>query len=376
MTRRIAFVINQLGGRGSGGSDRVVSLLANEFVARGWTVDILALTGDRTVERDLSPEIDIRFERPVRAKVKLLQVGLRMLRGAGLVRSYIRKHPEAVIVSFIAWVNICTIAGAMGTRGGPIVLSERTDPASDPSLSIARRVRNACYRRADALVFQTPDARDYFSGIANATSQVISNPVSPGLPEWKPDEGIVEIVTAARLETEKNIPMLINAFAPIVQDHPDARLRIYGHGKIRDQLQALIDDSGLRESTILEGYTSDVHTRLSQASMFVMSSNFEGMPNALLEAMSMGMPVISVDCPIGGPRMLIDDGENGILVQPDDIASMSRHMRRLIDNPEIARALGEKAASTRDQHSISHIADAWEQLFGTVAGAAKEDSRA
>lgn len=375
MSRRIAFVINQLGGIGSGGSDRVVSVLANELVSRGWTVDILALTGDDTIERDLAPEIDVHFERPIRSRNKLMQIGLRMLRGAGLVRSYSRKHPTAVIVSFIAWVNMCTVAGAFALKHGPIVLSERTDPASDPSSSLARRVRNACYRRADALVFQTPDARDYFAHLTDVPAEVIPNPVTPGLPDWDPSDGPVEIVTAARLEAEKNIPLLIDAFAPISRADPRARLRIFGGGKLRKQLQEHIDSAGLSASAILEGHASDVHLRMSRASMFVMSSNFEGMPNALLEAMSMGMPVISVDCPIGGPRMLIEHGVNGALVPVGDAQAMSQQMRLLIDAPEVARALATKAADIRERHSIAHIADSWEQLFERVAGAAARSAR-
>lgn len=375
MAKRIAFVINQLGGIGSGGSDRVVSVLANEFVARGWAVDILALTGDDTIDRDLAPEITVRFERPIRSLRKPVQVALRMLRGAALVRSYVREHPEAVVVSLIAWVNMCTVAGTIGIAHGPVILSERTDPASDPSHPLARRLRNACYRRADALAFQTPDAQRYFARLARVPSEVIPNPVSPGLPVWEPAGGDVEIVTAARLEAEKNIPLLIDAFAPIARVDPRARLRVFGGGKLRQQLQDRIDAAGLTQSVRLEGHASDVHQRMSRASMFVMSSNFEGMPNALLEAMSMGMPVISVDCPIGGPRMLIDDGVNGVLVPVGDVTALSRQMQRLLDDPEGARALGERAADTREQHSIAHIADRWERLFDRVLGETSRSAR-
>lgn len=376
MTRRVAFVINQLGGIGSGGSDRVVSVLANEFVARGWSVDILALTGDETVERQLSPEINVHFERPIKSRRKILQVGLRLVRGAKLVRSYARKHPSAIIVSFIAWVNMCTIAGATGAKHGPVILSERTDPASDPGSPLARRIRNLCYGRADALVFQTPDASDYFSGLTNVLSRVIPNPVAPGLPRWNPSSDNLEIVTAARLEAEKNIPLLIEAFAPVSSRNPRARLRVFGNGKLRTQLQDRIDEMGLSDSIVLEGHAPDVHAQMTNASMFVMSSNFEGMPNALLEAMSMGMPVVSVDCPIGGPRMLIEDGVNGFLVPVGDVAAMSQQMQYLVDHPDVARALGKSAEKTRELHATAHIADLWEQLFARVTHSTEASTHA
>lgn len=375
MTQRIAFVINQLGGIGSGGSDRVVSVLANEFHARGWAVDILALTGDTTIERVLHPEIRVRFEPPAHSTHKLARVGLRMLRGAGVVRSYTKQHPTATIVSFIAWVNMCTIVGTRGLTHGPLVLSERTDPASDPKSRLVRRFRDFCYGRADALAFQTPDAKAYFSHLQRPVSRIIPNPVTPNLPVWAPEnKGKVEIVTAARLETEKNIPLLIDAFARIFRGNPHSHLRVYGEGKIRNQLQGHIETLGLTSCVTLEGHVQDVHERMSRASMFVMSSNFEGMPNALLEAMSMGMPVISVDCPIGGPRMLINDGINGILVPRNDVAAMAQQMQRLIEDREAAFNMGAQAALAREAHSTEHIADAWEELFQQVANATERST--
>lgn len=159
MGRRVAFVINQFGGIGSGGSDRVVCVLANEFAARGWDVDILALTDDDSIERKLAPEISVRFEPHVRHARGYVKVGTHHALGAHLVRSYVRQHPDAIVVSFIAWVSMCTIVGTRGLRRGPVVLAERTDPASDPASPPSRgRFGDLCYRFADALVFQTPDA--------------------------------------------------------------------------------------------------------------------------------------------------------------------------------------------------------------------------
>lgn len=369
MSKRVAFVINQLGGVGAGGSDRVVSVIANEFAAREWAVDILALTGDNTIDRELAPSINVRFETPIKSSVRAMQVGLRMLRGAGLVRSYVNQHPDAVIISFIAWVNMCTVAGVIGTKHGPLVLSERTDPASDPNSPVARKLRDAAYRRADALVFQTPDAQAYFSDIVQAPSEVIPNPVTAGLPEWSPPASGIEVVSAARLEAQKNIPLLIDAFAPVAQAHSEARLRIFGEGKLRAELQSHIDELGLSDAVTLEGFVSDIHERVAKGSMFVMSSDFEGMPNALLEAMAIGMPVISVDCPIGGPRMMIEHDVSGVLVPRGDVEAMSAQIQRLIDFPAVARALAANAAQARDRYSIEHVVDSWERLIGAVTTA-------
>lgn len=370
MSRRIGFVINQLGGVGAGGSDRVISVLANEFAERGWDVDILALTGDTTIDRTLDSRVKVRFEAPIRSGSKVAQVGLRMIRGASLVRSYAKQHPQAVIVSFIAWVNMCTIAGLVGRKHhGPVIVSERTDPASDPGSGAARKLRDAAYRRADALVFQTPDAQAYFTDKLTVPSRVIPNPVSGGLPDWTQPQASIEIVTAARLEAQKNIPLLVAAFAPIAQAHPTAHLRVFGEGKLRSEIQNHIDELGLTDAVTLEGFAADVHQQLSQASMFVMSSDYEGMPNALLEALAMGMPAISVDCPIGGPRMLIEDGVNGILIPTNDAPAMTAAMQRFIDEPTTAATMGSAAAEVRQTHSVGRIVDTWERFINERAEA-------
>ncbi|MFT4232623.1 MAG: glycosyltransferase [Leucobacter sp.] len=376
MSKQIAFVIHQLGGIGAGGVDRVASLLANEFAERGWQVDILVMSSNTLIERDLSKEITVRFEAPSRSNAGFIQNVQRILRGVGLVRNYAKEHPDAVIVSFIHWINVCTVLGVTGIKHGPVILSERTDPASDPAHRIARRIRDVGYGRADALVFQTLDAQKYFSRIRDVECAVIANPVSPGLPAWKqPPPGHVEIVTAARLEEEKNLPMLIDAFRPIAIERPDARLRIYGKGRVHDSLQRQIDEAGLADSVKLEGFARDVHERMSTASMFVLSSNFEGLPNALLEAMSMGMPVISTDCPIGGPRMLIDDGVNGLLVPVDDAEAMSAQMQKLVHDEEEARRLGAAAAQSRERYSSARIADSWESFIRALQGSAAKAAR-
>lgn len=372
MTRRVCFVLNQLGGIGSGGSDRVVCLLANELVARGWAVDICALTDDPQIQRHLRPEVHVSFLPAIRVSARLARVGARIAMGIRMVNRYRRRHPESVIVSFIAWVNICTMIGTVGQRG-PAVLSERTDPRRDPGSRAARWVRDLCYRHADALVFQTPDAQSHFAEVPGQISQVIGNPITPSLPAWNGSGESRTIATACRLEDPKNLPLLLGAFRRFNMTHPDFHLTVYGEGKRRADLERLRAELGLADKVSFPGHCDDVHSELSRAAFFVLSSDFEGMPNALLESMAMGMPVISTDCPIGGPRMLIDTWHNGILVPVGDEEALASAMTNLADDDQLARSLGAQAAVTGGSYTLSHIADRWESVLRDSMEGAKAD---
>lgn len=362
MSRRVCFVINQLGGVGSGGSDRVVSVLANGLAARGWIVDICALTDDDTIGRQLHAGVHPRFLSRIRWNHKVLRIVSRIVRGVRLVAAYRRQHSDAVIVSFIAWVNICSFFGTLG-HARTIVLSERTDPALDPRSSLARKVRDYCYARAGRLVFQTPDAMDYFGAQVRSRSSVIGNPVTPNLPRWQFDSSSRTVVAASRLEEQKNIPLLLEAFRDFHSSHPDYQLTIYGEGKRRAAIEATIDSLGISRQVELAGHVSNVHERLAGGAFFVSSSDYEGLPNSLLEAMAMGMPVISTDCPIGGPRMLIADGVNGVLVPTKSIEQLSSAMRKLADDASLAQDLGRRAAVIGTAYDADQIVQQWEDVL-------------
>lgn len=366
MSRRVCFVINQLGGVGSGGSDRVVSLLANGLSMRGWSVDICALTDERSLGRELLEDVNLRFLAKIGWRSRMGRVAARVLWGIRLIAAYRREYPDAVLVSFVAWVNICTCIGSKGRSRG-LVFSERTDPAREPGLFVTRLLRDLCYRRAYRLVFQTPDALSYFGGEIAARGRVIGNPVSSGLPRWNARRDAPSVVAASRLEEQKNIPLLLLAFARFRQSHPQYRLVILGEGKQRGEIEALAVSLNIRDHVDLPGHVADVHDRMSAGSMFVLSSDYEGLPNSLLEAMAIGMPVISTDCPVGGPRLLVEDGVSGLLVPVGDAEGLSDALCRVAADSELARDLGRAAAGVRSSYDADQIVSEWERLLVQVA---------
>ena len=174
------------------------------------------------------------------------------------------------------------------------------------------------------------------------------------------------IVSAGRLAPQKNQKMLITAFSKIANQYPDYNLTIYGEGALRQFLEQQISDLGLQERVFLPGNITDLHTQIKTSAFFVMSSDFEGMPNALIEAMALGLPCISTDCPCGGPKTLIREKENGLLIEVGDSDALADAMATLIENQSLAFEMGQNAVAIRDRLSMEMIGKEWVAYFTDV----------
>ena len=167
------------------------------------------------------------------------------------------------------------------------------------------------------------------------------------------------VVTCGRLNEQKNHKMLIEAVEKVVQNNKDVCLHIYGDGDLKNELEQLIENKDLKGVVVLKGATTDVESVLASADIFVMSSDYEGMPNALMEALAVGVPCISTDCPCGGPRMLIKEGENGCLVPVNDSVQMANVLEKLLINQDFKYKLGEKARERALEYRPEKIFREW-----------------
>ena len=358
--RKIMFAISSLG---SGGAERVVSTLANELTARGYAVSILLIASSDQVY-PLSEQIQvISLNCEENAEQSLLKRYPDRLRK---IRTVLKETTPDAVISFMSETSIDVCLSALGLPI-PILVSERNDPSIDPPSRVKRLLRRFAYLRSDGFVFQTPDAQAYFSSAIQKRSRIILNPLASTLPEPYAGPREKRIVAVGRLNPQKNYPLLVDAFREFLGEHPDYVLEVYGRGDLEQQLRTQISRLGLEERVLLKGFCSRVHDAIRNAAFFVMSSDFEGMPNALMEAMALGLPCICTDCPCGGPRMLIRDGENGLLVPVGDSASLANAMGRLADNPELAETLGKQAALLREQTNVNAIVDQWQEMIDAAA---------
>lgn len=360
--QKILFVIPSLG---SGGAERVVSTLATELAQRGYQTGVLMIANDHR-NYPLSDKVElICLNCEQRHKgMNTLQRTVGRIRD---IRAAIRKSGADVVISFMSDTNIDVCFAARGLKI-PVIVSERNDPAVDPASRAKQLMRKVAYCRADGFVFQTPDAQAYFNRRIQKKSCIILNPLTSLIPE--PYEGQREkrIVAVGRLNKQKNFPLLLQAFSELVKTQPEYILEIYGEGTLEDQIRNNIREKGLEEKVILKGFCKNVHEQICSAAFFVMTSDFEGMPNALIEAMALGLPCISTDCPCGGPKMLIRPGENGLLFPVKDEKALLNAMCRMAADPEAAAAMGEKACAIKEKVHLDAVVDQWIDYIDRCCG--------
>lgn len=346
---KVLFTIGSLAG---GGAERVVSRLASCMAGRGDSVEI-ALIAQNVVDYPLDEKVDVRFINP-KIQIRGMRYFLRCLE----LRNEVKRFDPDIVISFTTAVNIFVLDALRGTDY-KILLSERNDPHNDPKDIKLRNRRDRLYRKADGIVFQTEDSRAYFDDDIQKRSKVILNPVDVPSEYIRKNNKEKKIVTVGRLEPQKNHSMLIKAFASIHRSFPDYRLEIYGEGSLRNELEELIRSEGLEDSVYLMGYTKNVFEAVSTAKLFVLSSDYEGMSNALLEAMAMGLPVVSTDHPIGGARMAVENGINGMLTPVGDSEALAAAVCQILENEQLSESLSQNAADISKRLDIDRITDEW-----------------
>jgi glycosyltransferase involved in cell wall biosynthesis len=259
--------------------------------------------------------------------------------------------------------NVLTLLATSGLNL-PVVVSERNDPKLCSIGAEWNCLRKWAYRRAHRVVVQTESAKTYFSAAVQRRTVVIPNPVivPPERPKKNHREGQKLIVGLGRLVPQKGFELLLAAFAQIASRHPDWSLAVWGEGGQRGQLEELRDRLGLRERVGLPGRTREPHEKLQQADLFVLSSRSEGFPNALGEAMACGLPVISFDCP-SGPRDLIRDQVDGLLVPQGDVAALASAMERLMSNVDERNRLAARAVEVSERFGLEKVMALWETIL-------------
>lgn len=341
-----------------GGAERVTAYLADYFVNRGIAVTICS-TRSGKVAYALDPRIShVTVSRHFRNKTAMG----RLFHLSRVLRRQIIETSPDVILAMMGYNGSATLLGAFGLRI-PVFVSERIDPASTTGRSgFEKWVMSFLFTHLSrGVIFQTEDAKNYYPAKLRRKSTVIANPLDVSqLPQ--PLETLTQqplVVSVGRLAEQKNQRLLIDAFKDVVMRIPAAKLIIYGEGPMRPSLEQQIETLQLNDQVWLPSNVFDIFDRLKQARLFVLSSDFEGMPNALIEAMAMGLPVISTDFGGGGARFLIEHGVSGWLVRVNDRQALADAMVRLLSDQTLAESMGKQAVSVREKLDLAQICAQW-----------------
>ena len=271
-----------------------------------------------------------------------------------------------LILSFSGKNNIMAVLTTYGMQI-PVVVSVRSNPSREYSSRLMRMMALITFRHAAGVILQTNDAKNFFPKAIQKRAIILPNSLQPDFvrPVYNGVRDKI-IVSVGSLDRNKNHALLLKAFAKVSTLHPDYRVVLYGEGKCREELTALAEKLDIQDLIALPGLIGDVADHIEKAGIFVLCSDQEGMPNALLEAMALGIPCIATDCPCGGPRDLIEDGINGLLTPVGDVPHMEACLERMMNHPEEARIMGQKAAMVQQKYHPDAINEQWKDFFDWI----------
>lgn len=247
------------------------------------------------------------------------------------------------------------------------IVSDRNDPNVEYNNFVKKIITKILYNKSNGFVFQTPDAMNYFSKKIQKRSVIIPNPINDRFIKEKPFSGKRNnnIVSVGRLTSQKNQKLLIDAFNIVHRENPDFNLCIYGEGELENALRTQISDLKLENCVLLKGNSDVLDKELYNSKMFVLSSDYEGMPNALMEAMALGVPCISTDCPIGGPKFLMKN-QSGLLVPIKDKEKLAKAINQLIEDEVLAKKISINALNETKKYTNSKINKMWVEFIDLI----------
>ncbi len=355
--KKILFINNALSG---GGSERVMCLLASKFAENKYDVSMIVLSkSENQYVFDSNIQLLYFYKNRIYKNYFIDLVRY--------IREIYKLYHYDIVISFMPGINAASIIALLGKKK-TLVVSDRSNPSvsSDRADCFFKAINRFLYIFTSLVVFQTEDVKKYYPSFIRKKSIVIGNPVNPAISDRinRASTHITQsqkIVAVGRLIPVKNHELLVRAFDSFDRIIPGYKLVIYGEGPEKESLTSLINKLNLSEKVVLFGFTQDVYSEIADACMYVLTSNSEGMPNSLMEAMAMGLPVIGTDCPIGGVSALINDGESGILIKPNDKEALVSAMIKIVEDEEFKEKIASNARCINEKYSLESIYSLWEK---------------
>ena len=359
--KNVMFVLPRMNG---GGAERVVSIVANHLARKTeYKINIVVLVSNDSFY-PLDANIDFQSANYLvnrKNKItRLYSLGRNFFNSIGYVKNQIRNQKPDIVCSVLPEADLVTYFAMRGMKNIKRVCSERNDPTQRGG-GIAWLLSRV-YDKTDAFICQTKTVAQYYEGLV-CKKYVIPNPIDASRYPSKEKEGEVKrIVAVGRLVKQKNIPLLIHSFVRIANEFPNVQLDIYGEGPERIHLEMEISTLHMEKRIHLRGSQGNVLSLITDATMFVMSSDYEGFPNALVEAIAIGLPVISTDFATGVAREIITD-HVGIVVPCGNEEKMADAMRTLLRDSARRNRIRDDCSRAIEPYLVQHVMQMWEELF-------------
>lgn len=358
---RIAMLIGALG---RGGSERVMVNLAEYLIQQGHQVTMVTQY-QKKQEYPLHPKAK-RILSDITPKETTQSRMVNFLRRFRKLRRIWKSEKPDVILSFIGKNNLMAL---LTSRFLPVAVavSVRGDPEEEYYTKWMRAAARFFFLLADGIILQTRRSLAFFPRRTRKKVILLKNLMDGKFFHSGYSAEREKIIAAVgRVDENKNHRMLIEAFSRMADEFPDYRVIIYGEGDLRETLQREVKEKGLESRIFLPGSVENVAEVICRCRVFVLTSDTEGVPNTLIEAMLSGAAVISTDCPSGGPAELILHQENGLLIPVGDIRGLEEHLRFLLSHPEGAEALGNKAADLQKEYDPCQVGKSWESYLESL----------
>ena len=356
--KKIMFYISSLA---KGGAQRVILNLTESLIRKGHRVTIVT-TGKVENEYELPKGVDRILSDITEEEITSDRLGNFKKRFLKLRNIWKEEKPD-VIISFIGKNNFMSILTSRGLNI-PVLVSVRGEPLEEYYNKLLRFLAKYMFRMADGIILQTEDSKSFFPKSTIKKAVVLPNPLNPEfMKEIYQGEKEKKIVMVGRIDSNKNQKLVIDAFSSIAEKYSGYWLELWGDGEDYEVLKEYISSLHMEHQIRMPGATGNVREKIENASLYILSSNTEGMPNSLMEAMALGLACISTDCPCGGPKTLITHGENGLLVPVEDRKAMEEAMEMVLKDAKLAKKIGENALKIRETLSPDNVNDQWENYL-------------
>lgn len=347
-----------------GGAEKVMINLARYFKSLDYEVYLVTKTVGK-IEYEVPEGIkrilaDITSEEETKSRIRNLIKRIKKLRGIW------KEIKPDLILSFIRKNNLMAIASADGL-GIPVVVGIRSNPERELSGRGFKQLSFLMFKKAAGIVVQTSMAKEFLPANLQKKTVIMPNSVSGeylGNEPTPASERRKEIVLVGRIDSNKNQRMVLEVFSEIMDEYREWSLHLFGDGELAAGLRNRFDCDRI----VFHGHVNDVKSKIEKASVFVLPSKQEGMPNALIEAMALGIACISTDCPCGGPADLIEQDKNGILIPVNDREKLKEQLCRLLDDEQFRIDLGKEASKISEDMNADKVNIMWKEYLEGFIG--------